>query len=189
MNTLILESERLVLRTFKESDLHNVHEMLQKPESTIFNPTSYSNDKNETQKLIDNWKSETKTEEVRKKFTFLIETNIDNNFIGIIGIDILKLHYKNAEIWYKLSPEIWGKGYATEAVERIIQFGFEELKLHRIEAGCAIDNIASYKVMEKSGMIREAHRRKLLPLKSGWSDNYEYAILEEDYFSKLKIIH
>lgn len=39
--------------------------------------------------------------------------------------------------------------------------------------------------MEKSGMIREAHRRKLLPLKSGWSDNYEYAILEEDYFSKL----
>ncbi|SIT03463.1 Protein N-acetyltransferase, RimJ/RimL family [Chryseobacterium ureilyticum] len=189
MNNLILESERLTLRAFKESDIHNVHEMLQKPESTVFNPSSYSNDKNETQKLINTWKSEAEAGENRKKFTFLIETNRDHTFVGIIGIDIIKPHYKNAETWYKLSPEIWGKGYATEALEKIIQFGFEELKLHRIEAGCAIDNIASYKVMEKSGMIREAHRRKLLPLKSGWSDNYEYAILEEDYFSKLKIIH
>lgn len=185
MNTIILESERLILRSFKESDIHNVHEMLLKPESTIFNPTSYSDDINETQKLINTWRSEAEAEENRKKFTFLIETNIDHMFVGIIGIDMIKLHYKNAEIWYKLCPEIWGKGYATEALERVIQFGFEELKLHRIEAGCAIDNIASYKVMEKSGMIREAHRRKLLPLKSGWSDNYEYAILEEDYFSKL----
>ncbi len=82
-----------------------------------------------------------------------------------------------------LTPESGEK--ATEALERIIQFGFEDLKLHRIEAGCAVNNIASYKVMEKCGMIREAHRRKLLPLKSGWSDNYEYAILEEDYFAKL----
>lgn len=189
MNNLILESERLTLRAFKESDIHNIHEMLQKPESTVFNPSSYSNDKNETQKLINTWKSEAEAGENRKKFTFLIETNRDHTFVGIIGIDIIKPHYKNAETWYKLSPEIWGKGYATEALEKIIQFGFEELKLHRIEAGCAVDNIASYKVMEKSGMIREAHRRKLLPLKSGWSDNYEYAILEEDYFSKLKIIH
>jgi RimJ/RimL family protein N-acetyltransferase len=55
------------------------------------------------------------------------------------------LHYKNAEVWFKLSPEIWGKGYGTEALERIIKFGFEDLKLHRVEAGCAVDNIALIK--------------------------------------------
>ncbi|AZA83205.1 GNAT family N-acetyltransferase [Chryseobacterium lactis] len=184
MNDLILKSNRLTLRTFKESDVSNVHEMLLKPEITAFNPTSYADDEKETQALIDAWRSESEAQQNRKKFTFLIETTIDFTFAGIIGIDLIKLHYKNAETWYKLSPEVWGKGYATEALERIIQFGFEDLKLHRIEAGCAVDNIASYKVMEKSGMIREAHRRKLLPLKNGWSDNYEYAILEEDYFSK-----
>jgi RimJ/RimL family protein N-acetyltransferase len=92
------------------------------------------------------------------------------------------LHYKNAEVWFKLSPEIWGKGYGTEALERIIKFGFEDLKLHRVEAGCAVDNIATYKVMEKSGMIREAHRENYF-FKSGWSDNYEYADAEEEYFS------
>lgn len=184
MNVLILESQRLTLRTFTESDVSNVHEMLLRPESTLFNPSSYSEDIEETKKIVDIWNSETQTEQHRKKFTFLIETTTDCTFVGIIAIDLIKLHYKNAEIWYKLNPEIWGKGYATEALERIIQFGFEDLNLHRIEGGCAIDNIASYKVMEKCGMIREAHRRKLLPLKSGWSDNYEYAILEDDYFSR-----
>ncbi|MDM1555137.1 GNAT family protein [Chryseobacterium indologenes] len=184
MHDLILGSQRLALRPFKENDVSHVHEMLLKPESTLFNPSSYSEDIEETQKLIQSWKSESYSGQNRKKFTFLIETTIDGTFVGIIAIDLIKLHYKNAEVWYKLSPDIWGKGYATEALKRIIQFGFEDLKLHRIEAGCAVDNTASYKVMEKCGMIREAHRRKLLPLKNGWSDNYEYAILEEDYFSK-----
>lgn len=183
MNDLTLESKRLTLRPFRESDILKVHELLLRPESTEFNPTTYSDNEEETKKLVTSWQKESELGELRKKFTFLIEILTDQKFVGIIGIDLVKLHYKNAEVWFKLSPEIWGKGYGTEALERIIKFGFEDLKLHRVEAGCAVDNIASYKVMEKSGMIREAHRRKLLPLKSGWSDNYEYAILEEEYFS------
>ncbi len=113
MNHLILESQRLTLRPFTESDLHNIHEMLLKPESTLFNPSSYSEDIKETQKLIDTWKSETDSGQDRKKFTFLIETTIDYTFVGIIGLDLIKLHYKNAEVWYKLNPGIWGKGYRS----------------------------------------------------------------------------
>jgi ribosomal-protein-alanine N-acetyltransferase len=45
--------------------------------------------------------------------------------------------------------------YATGALKAVLNFGFETFKLHRIEGVCALDNIASYKVMEKSGMIRE----------------------------------
>ncbi|MEG0927278.1 GNAT family N-acetyltransferase [Chryseobacterium sp.] len=184
MNHLILESKRLTLRTFRDRDILNVHEMLLRSESTEFNPTTYSEDKKETEKLIHTWQLESEQGKDSKKFTFLIEDTINHTFIGIIGLDIIKPHYRNAEVWFKISPKSWGKGYGTEALHRIIQFGFEDLKLHRVEAGCAVDNIASYKIMEKTGMIREAHRRKLLPLKNGWSDNYEYAILEEDYFSK-----
>ena len=65
----------------------------------------------------------------------------------------------------------------------MLQFSFEEIGLHRIEAGCAIDNIGSIKVLEKSGMHKEGCKRKVLPLKSGWSDTYEYAILKEDYIA------
>ncbi len=62
----------------------------------------------------------------------------------------------------------------------MIQFGFKTLKLHRIEAGCAVENHASIKVLEKAGMIREGRGRQILPLKSGWADNFEYAILENE---------
>ncbi|MEL6484029.1 MAG: GNAT family protein, partial [Bacteroidota bacterium] len=63
-----------------------------------------------------------------------------------------------------------------------LKFGIEKLKLHRIEAGCAVENVGSIKVLEKSGMALEGRRREILPLKSGWSDNFSYAILESDYF-------
>ena len=63
---------------------------------------------------------------------------------------------------------------------RIIEFGFVDLTLHRIEAGCAANNIGSVRVLEKAGMKREGMRRKTLPLKSGWADNYLYGILEDD---------
>jgi len=50
-------------------------------------------------------------------------------------------------------------------------------------AGCATENTASSKVLEKAGFLREALCRKKLPIRGEWVDNYEYAILEEDYFS------
>ena len=62
----------------------------------------------------------------------------------------------------------------------MVDFGFGELKLHRIQAGCAVENLSSIKVLEKNGFRYEGRRRKILPLKSGWVDNYEYAILETD---------
>ncbi|MDR1201453.1 MAG: GNAT family N-acetyltransferase [Tannerellaceae bacterium] len=48
------------------------------------------------------------------------------------------------------------------------------------EAGVATENIRSIKVLEKSGMIREGLRRKILPIRGEWKDNYHYAIVEND---------
>lgn len=62
----------------------------------------------------------------------------------------------------------------------MLEFGFTELNLHRIEAGCAVENTGSIRVLEKVGMIREGRKRKVLPLKNGWSDNFHYAILSSD---------
>jgi ribosomal-protein-alanine N-acetyltransferase len=80
----------------------------------------------------------------------------------------------------KLNWYYWNKGFATESLKAVIDFGFDTLNLHRIEAGCAVNNIGSFKVLEKSGMIREGRLRQVLPLKSVWSDNFEYSILETD---------
>jgi ribosomal-protein-alanine N-acetyltransferase len=62
----------------------------------------------------------------------------------------------------------------------VIRFGFEELELHRIEAGVATENKASIRVLEKLGMTQEGKRRKILPIRGQWKDNYHYALLEDD---------
>jgi len=186
MKVIQLISARLVLRNFNMDDLESVHNLLTEPKSNIYNVSDAPKNKTVTKSMIAAWQNEN-IEEPRLRYTFYIET-IDKQFIGLISIGIIKIKYQNADVWYKLCPGFWGKGYATEALNTIIKFGFEDLKLHRIGAGCATANIASYKVLEKAGMLREAHTRKLLPLKSGWSDNYEYAILEEDYFKSILIL-
>jgi RimJ/RimL family protein N-acetyltransferase len=92
--------------------------------------------------------------------------------------------FKMAEIWYNLMPAHWGRGFATEVARRLIRFGFETLRLHRIEAGVATGNKRSIKVLEKAGMTIEGIRRKILPIRGEWVDNYHYAILEDDPWDK-----
>jgi len=73
-----------------------------------------------------------------------------------------------------------GRGLATEAVKTLLLYAFDQLKLHRVEAGCAVDNKGSVRVLEKSGMQLEGRKRKVLPIRGTWSDNFMYAILAED---------
>jgi RimJ/RimL family protein N-acetyltransferase len=87
----------------------------------------------------------------------LIETN---QFIGLIALNLGKLNFKIAEVWYKIHPAYWRQGYTTEALTKLLKFGFFNLGLHRIEAGSAIKNIASIKVLEKVGMTREGIKKK-----------------------------
>jgi RimJ/RimL family protein N-acetyltransferase len=88
------------------------------------------------------------------------------------------------EIGWVFDPRSHGRGYATEAATQLLRHGFEELGLHRIVATCQPENVASWRVMEKLGMRREAHFRKGVQLDGAeWLDEYLYAILEEDWFA------
>ena len=174
-----LTTERLNIKPISMLTIEDVYK-LQSLEATVkFNTSGIPKNINETKITVENWIVENAKENT-KRFTFSVELIDGNEFIGLIGINLGKEHYKNAEVWFQYDYKFWNKGYATESLRKIIDFGFENLKLHRIEAGCAIENIGSISVLEKVGMLREAHTRKLLPLKSGWSDNYGYAILSTD---------
>ena len=174
-----LFSERLNLRLIETSDLIAIHNLHSLVETDEFNTLGIPEDSKETKRIIEGWIVANKEEEIKSR-TFVIEESSMNHFIGLIAINLGNKKHRSAEVWYKLHKNHWGKGYGTEALNRILDFGFEDLNLHRIQAGCAVDNIASIKVLEKVGMLREGRGRQLLPLKSGWSDNFEYAILETD---------
>lgn len=177
MNNIHLKSERLHLKPISISDLEAIHQLHSLPETDEFNALGIPENIEQTQAILEQWISENQKEDNRI-FTFTITA--ENQFIGLIALNLGKEKYRNAEVWYKLHIDFWNKGYATEALKTIINFGFNELKLHRIGAGCAVENIGSVRVLEKVGMTLEGRKRQNLPLKTGWSDNFEFAILSSD---------
>ncbi|MDB4293343.1 GNAT family N-acetyltransferase [Maribacter sp.] len=179
MTAINLSSERLSLRCITMSDLDTIHTLHSLPETDKFNTLGIPENIEVTKSIITGWILDNK-KSASKNLTFAVTQKASNTFIGLIALKIGSEKFKNAEVWYKLHSDHWGKGFGTEALNLILDYGFGALKLHRIQAGCAIDNIGSIKLLEKVGMTREGRKRQVLPLKSGWSDNFEYAILETD---------
>ncbi|WP_277477809.1 GNAT family N-acetyltransferase [Catalinimonas alkaloidigena] len=180
-----LLTARLSLKKPVWEDIMSIHHLHSLAETDQYNTLGIPQHVEETENVVKEW-IQAYAQEPVSYYTFVIrEVNMSiSAFVGVIALKLGSPKYKIAEVWYKVLPQHWGKGYATEALLSLIDFGFKELKLHRIEAGCAVDNLASIRVLEKVGMQREGRKRKILPLKSGWSDNYGYAILEEDYTGK-----
>jgi len=179
MSTKDLKSERIKLRLIQLSDLELIHNLHCLPETDEFNTLGIPKNIEETKSIIEPWIVENEKDEI-KNYTFAIENNITEKFIGLLGLKLWNKKHRRGEIWYKIHSDHWRNGYATESVNLALDLGFGILKLHRIQAGCAVENIGSIKVLEKVGMIREGRGRQLLPLKNGWSDNFEYSILETD---------
>lgn len=174
-----LASKNLNLRLVNKSDLHAIHALLIIPETDRFNTLGLPENIDVTRTILKSWLKDNK-KKTETNYTFVIENKLNNNFIGLFGLNLGRAIYKKGEVWYKILPEYWDEGFATESLQRILNFAFNDLKLHRIEAGCAVENNASYKVMEKVGMQKEGVCRKVLPLENGWSDTFEYAILDTD---------
>jgi 2'-5' RNA ligase len=100
--------------------------------------------------------------------------------VGGAGIFIKPGHSFEAEMGYCLKQDVWGLGYGSETAQLLTQFGFRDLKLHRIVATCDPQNTASARVLEKAGLLREGLMREHMRIRSGWRDSLLYAILAND---------
>lgn len=151
-----LQTARLLLRQFEETDLDNVFKGLSHPQVIQYYGVSYST-----------------LEETTKQMEFFrdIETNntgkwwavcsADNTiFYGGCGLNNMSVQHRKAEIGYWLLPEFWGMGIITEALPLIIGYGFTALQLHRIEAVVETENSNSKKIMDKTGFQYEGTMRE-----------------------------
>ncbi|MCL3817047.1 GNAT family N-acetyltransferase [Aeromicrobium wangtongii] len=87
-----------------------------------------------------------------------------------------------AELGWTFDPAFHGRGLATEAVGELLRICFEELGLRRVTAGCFTGNEASWRLMERLGMRREAHHvQDSLHRDHGWQDGYVYALLADEW--------
>lgn len=100
-----------------------------------------------------------------------------DKMIGNIGFwRLIKEHYR-AEIGYMLHPDFWKKGIMKEALAEVIDFGFNEMKLHSIEAQINTGNTASAHILESVGFIKEAHFKENYFFQGIFSDTIVYSKL------------
>ncbi|WP_083507980.1 GNAT family N-acetyltransferase [Aureimonas frigidaquae] len=86
-----------------------------------------------------------------------VERLLDARVLGMVGL--IRTHAPSplapeVEIGWRLLPEAWGQGYATEAARRCLRYGLDELGLTRIVSWCVVDNLASEAVMRRIGMVQ-----------------------------------
>lgn len=106
---------------------------------------------------------------------------MNRRMIGTCGFTRFDLNNNSAEIGYVINPAFRGRGIAPEAVRRVMRYGFDELRLHRLECRYIIGNDASRRVMEKVGMTYEGTHRGYMLIKGLYRDIGICAITEEEY--------
>jgi len=178
MNEILLETQRLLLRPFREADIPEIVQLLNDPaiaKTTLNIPYPYNEEK--AREWLDfqqqGWES-------GQEHTFAITRQEDGRLLGAISIRANARH-KKAEIGYWIGSPYWGQGYATEAARAIIRYGFETLDLNRIYALHFSENPASGRVMQKAGMQFEGVLRQDVLKDDQFRDHVVYAILREDW--------
>ena len=174
-----LETERLYLEEVKPEYIPYFFRLHSFPEVDEFNtmgiPESIESTSTVLQPALDDQQNPS-----RGRMIWAVFQKSDRSFIGEVGMSYSGAKYRRGHIHYLLDPNYWGQGYATELVRALLDFGFKEFNMHRIEAGVATENKASIRVLEKVGMQKEGQHRKILPIRGEWVDNYHYAIVESD---------
>ncbi|MCH4569755.1 GNAT family N-acetyltransferase [Bacillus sp. ES1-5] len=173
-----LETERLQLRELTLLDAETMFRYFSK-ESVIryFGMDSFEN--------IEQAKTTIQTFKTRYEegsvFRWGIEKKGTGQLIGTCGFHLINKHHKRAEIGYELDDTYWGQGYATEALQAILGYGFETLQLIRIAAVVYVENKASQKLLSKAGFQEEGLLRKHMIQNGVAHDTILYSLLKEEW--------
>jgi len=120
-------------------------------------------------------------------YSFGIFLTDSKQLIGNVTLsEVARGNYQSCWIGYYLDRKHNGKGYMTKAVKLVVDYGFNELKLHRIEAGVMPHNIRSIKVLEKAGFHKEGIAIENVKINGRWENHQTLAIVNnEEYNSKV----
>ncbi|REE78925.1 ribosomal-protein-alanine N-acetyltransferase [Paenibacillus taihuensis] len=148
----VLETERLRLREITEADAAEVFACFSNREVTQYYGQEPFESEEQAARLIGLFAS---NYENKRGIRWGIERKGSPGLMGTIGFNALVLPHRRAEIGYELHPAYWGSGYASEAVKRVITYGFENLGLARIGAVVFPENAPSISLLTRLGFQQE----------------------------------
>lgn len=150
-----LFTQRLILRSIQDNDLQNIYRGLSDPKVIKHYGVSFSS-LEETKEQMDWYRQ---LQENETGIWFAMELKDSNEFIGAVGLNDISKEHQRGELGFWLLPEFWGSGYISEVVPKVLEYGFQTLDLHRIEAWVETDNENSQKVLTRLGFRHEGTLR------------------------------
>ncbi|TAK24136.1 MAG: N-acetyltransferase [Chloroflexota bacterium] len=176
MTDLPLTTSRLMLRDFEEDDLPSVRAWRADSEVARFmdfDPETLEQSRDWLNAAIFH-----NAKRPRVAYNFAIVHRETRTTIGWIGIGPSSRYPESGEfgVGYAVSSRFWGAGYATEALRAVLGLAFDALRARRVSAWCFVDNVASVRVMEKSGMRFERRYSLIEPKSGAEAECVEYAV-------------
>jgi len=172
----IIETERLVLRQITNDDVNEIFELRSNPETMKYIPRPLAKT---TEDALEHIATIEDKIILNEGINWGITLKGNERLLGMIGFYRMQPENFRSEIGYMLLPEFHGKGIITEAVKRLITYGFNDLKLHSIEAVIDPENFASEKVLQKCNFIKEAHLKESQFYEGKFLDKVIYSLLNK----------
>jgi ribosomal-protein-alanine N-acetyltransferase len=172
---MAIETERLILREWREADREPFARMNCDPAVMEFLPA-----------LLSRQESDAMVDRIEAHFAangfgvWATEQKATGEFIGFVGLWIprFEAHFTPCvEIGWRLAPAYWGKGFATEAAQTAMQYAFGELRLKELVSFTTMANIRSRRVMEKIGMTHDE------------ADDFDHPSLPEGHTQRRHVLY
>jgi len=173
-----IATARLVLREFRAGDFKALHEFESMPVVHQYERgLPAEEDIRAYLQRAANWAAESPRTHVR----LAICVPPSDCVRGRIALTLNFAETREWEVGWAVHPAWWGRGIATEAAAKMLEYAFCAREAHRVVAFCNTANLASRRVMEKLGMQCEGRLREERRWNDGWGDTFVYAILEREW--------
>ena len=173
-----INTSRLSLRGLSSQDVEEFYEIYSNPEVMRYWSTPPLPNREAASKAITEIDEGFKRRELLK---WGVALPADNKVIGTVTIFHPDFTHHRAEIGYALGRAYWGHGYMHETLKAVLNFAFDDLKLHRIEADVDPRNDASVRTLERLGFQREGYLRQRWQVNGEIQDSLFYGLLRPDW--------
>lgn len=173
----VLETERFLMREMTPKDVDDMFCYYNNPEMMKFTSTDVHTSKDETLTRIIKLSSSYSN---KKGIAWAIEDKGVKKVIGDLGMYFITADFKKAGVGFNVMQGFWNKGYGTQALSLALRYVIQEMGVNRIEATCKIENIASSRVMEKTGMQYEGILKQYSSKNDIYYDVKMYSLIKSD---------
>jgi RimJ/RimL family protein N-acetyltransferase len=182
---MLIQTPRLILRNLKEYDLDIFVAYRNDAEVAKYQGWEVPYPREKGEKFISSMKDKFALKQ-GDWIQYAVALKETDELIGDLGCYVKKEDARQAVIGYTIAAKHWRKGYASEVIPYLLDYLFMDMDMHRVSADCDVENIASYRTLEKIGFRREAHFVDSFLVRGVYTSEYHYGMLQSEWREKIQ---